>query len=116
MTFTEQIEAALAKPMDKDCSQLAQKLYDEWFSDDVSCEDSWHALYTLLLRIRELEKQVEQERWRDANKEKPEHETMVLCFSYGQTRIAHWNEIAKRWLYMGYDLQVTHWKPINTPA
>lgn len=70
------------------------------------------SFYTLLLRIRDLEKQVEQERWRDATKEKPDSGVMVLCLGDGICFVGTWSEHLKKWQEGPSVRQVWKWKPI----
>lgn len=51
MTFQTEIEAALAKPFDKDAYKLSGELCEQFGAEAVS--------YALTLRIRDLESQVE---------------------------------------------------------
>lgn len=112
MTFQTEIEAALAKPVDQELMEKALAVKEEVYGT-LPLKD---AFYTLLLRIRELEKQVEQERWRDATKEKPEDKEKVLCLCKDGAFTAYWDDGIQRWKDEAYVIRPTHWKPIKLPA
>lgn len=149
MTLTEQIAEALAKPFDK---ELRQEAVNITFSVATQKpHTTTDALYTLLIRIRkleaemerrageysalmnlwrkkldaqyakvdeqkakirDLEAQVEQERWRDATKEKPDSGVMVLCLGDGICFVGTWSEHLQKWQEGPSVREVWKWKPI----
>lgn len=121
MTFTEQIEAALKLPVDDQAllrlSGEIMSMPETKFSERIEKRKVIHAL---LLQIRDLQAQVENERWRDANKEKPEIDTEILAMDDGTVYLAEL-KTSGRWYSVGSDgdcdvrITPTHWKPINLP-
>lgn len=114
MNIQEQIEAAFSNTTDAALYTQAALLRDN--------HGGARLIYTLLLRIRELEKQVEQERWRDATKEKPENDDSVWIVDmkakvHPVERGFMCSDSNKFIAVDTYDcVNPTHWKHINLPA